>query len=196
MSIYKSASLLFFDKEKGYLICQEMRDNKLLYHPIGGKYESKDNNIGETSIREFVEETMIYKNEKFQNLLPKKHYRVHISPECQEEYVMKDSIEYMYEKVFESENIEYMDYVVNEKNNYVHRFYVVEMDGMEEEIRNIIKDMDKNYEKSGKIEKLEWDKKIGKSKKVDINVYSRLMVLFNNSLRKKEYIKEKVDKGI
>jgi hypothetical protein len=47
--IHKSASITFYSKKRGYLLCMEFRDNKLVYHPIGGKYEDKDKNIEKTA---------------------------------------------------------------------------------------------------------------------------------------------------
>lgn len=200
---YKSASLIFYNNEKNYLLCKEKRDNKLLYHPIGGKYETKDANIGETAIREFVEETMIYKIAEFQNLLPKNKYQVHISPERQMDYLIKDSIEYLYEKIFNEESIEYRDYIVNQYMNYVHRFYILCVDKMDEKIRNIIINLDKYYEemKCGKIEKLEWNNEFMEKDKLNVEEYSRLSIYLHiclykkkNKKSKKEYVKEKVDK--
>jgi ribosomal protein L4 len=51
--------MVFIDDKLGYLMCEEYRykEKKKLIHPIGGKVETFDNDILETAIREFIEET-------------------------------------------------------------------------------------------------------------------------------------------
>jgi hypothetical protein len=62
--LFSSASLTFYHKTLGYLICNEYRKTEQvnLYHVIGGKTEESDVDILYTAIREFVEETKIYIN--------------------------------------------------------------------------------------------------------------------------------------
>lgn len=63
-NLFSSASLTFYHKTLGYLICNEYRkrEEENLFHVIGGKTEESDIDTLYTAIREFVEETKIYIN--------------------------------------------------------------------------------------------------------------------------------------
>ncbi len=59
-----SASLTFFDKQKGFLIINENRyisrtsaERVALFNPIGGKLEEGDGSLLDCAVREFIEET-------------------------------------------------------------------------------------------------------------------------------------------
>ena len=109
--IYKSASLTFFDDELGYLMCEEFRykEKKNLIHPIGGKVETFDNELIDTAIREFIEETNL---EQYPYLYINKL----------DKNILITSIK----NVIKSK-IKYFDLCINKKLEYYHRYYLFEL---------------------------------------------------------------------
>ncbi len=173
---YKSASITFYCKNMGYLLCMEMRDNKLVYHPIGGKYENKDKCIEKTACREFIEETGILQNNDFMNLLKNKK---------------ENAIEYIYHILQNEEACIYYDFYVNKEKFYIHRYYVVDIDKLEDNIKNIIKNLDHFYIDTYKefknndeyILSLHWDKEMI-SNHLHKKNYSMLTIYLSNLLKK------------
>lgn len=110
--IHKSASITFYSKKLGYLLCKEIRDNKLVYHPIGGKYEEIDKSIEYTACREFIEETGILQNIEFINLLKNKE---------------ESAINILYNILKNDESSYYFDYYVNKEKEYLHRYYIIDI---------------------------------------------------------------------
>jgi 8-oxo-dGTP pyrophosphatase MutT (NUDIX family) len=111
---FKSASLIFKDKTRGYLMCNEKRKKKCLQvHPIGGKVEPIDKDILETAIREFIEETN-YEHNNLYNINGK---------------TKNELVDELYANLNGEKNIfKYIDVFVSKKFAYVHRFYVVKID--------------------------------------------------------------------
>ncbi len=77
--MFRSCSLIFYHPEKGYLLCEEYRKNKLCSHCIGGKCESYDKTLVDTACREFIEETSLTINsqEVYQSII--RHIDVNVS---------------------------------------------------------------------------------------------------------------------
>ena len=105
---FKSASLTFYDIEKGYLICEEYRhkEKKTLLHTIGGKVELDDRDIFYTGIREFIEETNL-----------ELHPIINITKLNKHNLTLK-----IYNII--EENSYYMDICVSKENNFYHRYYL------------------------------------------------------------------------
>lgn len=105
---YRSASLIFYDKQHGFLICDEYRyreKNKLL-HLLGGKYEKEDNNLFYTGIREFIEESDLLQHEYFNSLKLEK----------------KNLTELIYYAIVNYTS--YFDICINKENNLYHRYFI------------------------------------------------------------------------
>lgn len=113
--IYKSASLTFFDNEFGYLMCDEFRykEKKNLIHPIGGKVETFDNELVDTAIREFIEETNL---EQYPYLCINK--------------LSKDMLINSIKNMINSK-IKYFDLCINNHLEYYHRYYLFELSSLE-----------------------------------------------------------------
>jgi 8-oxo-dGTP pyrophosphatase MutT (NUDIX family) len=113
--IYKSASLTFFDNEFGYLMCDEFRykEKKNLIHPIGGKVETYDNELIDTAIREFIEETNL---EQYPYI-----------------YINKLNKDILIENIKNiiKHKIKYFDLCINGKLKYYHRYYRFELSSLE-----------------------------------------------------------------
>lgn len=121
---YSSASLTFYSKQKGFMMCNEYRyrEKKTLIHPIGGKTETYDNNILSTAVREFIEETDLLTHESINNSLS----------------MDKNSlIEYVYNLI--EPHCIYEDVCVNDAKNYHHRYYVFLIDKI---VKNTNVDLD------------------------------------------------------
>ncbi len=175
--IHKSASITFYSKKLGYLLCKEIRDNKLVYHPIGGKYEDKDEYIEFTAIREFIEETGILQNNEFKELLENND---------------TNSKDLLYNIIKNEEITIFYDFYVNKEKEYLHRYYVINIEKVDENLMKIIKNLDIFYENTFKeisnngeyIISLNWDKDILK-KNINKNNYSMLTIYLSNLLKKK-----------
>ncbi len=180
--IYKSASITFYSKTNGYLLCEEVRDNKLVYHPIGGKYEEFDKNIENTASREFIEETGILQNKDFIDFINKGDHFSNIK---------EKAIDYIYHILINNEITDYYDYYVNIEKEYIHKYYVIHIDKLEYDFKNIIKNMDSFYESTFKelrnndeyIVSLYWDKEIMKNN-LNRKRYSMLTIYLSNLLKK------------
>ena len=120
--IFKSASLTFYDKDLGYLLCEEFRykEKKNLIHTIGGKVETSDNNIFFTAIREFIEET----NLESHNFFNQKN--------LSKEELIKELVKMFENKVF------YRDLCINKEFNYYHRYYMINLNVEEIMCQDII----------------------------------------------------------
>jgi len=120
--IYKSASLIFFDNELGYLMCDEFRykEKKNLIHPIGGKVETFDNELVDTSIREFIEETNL---ELYPYLCINK--------------LSKDILIESIKNIIKSK-IKYFDLCINGKLEYYHRYYLFDLSSLEDTSAELI----------------------------------------------------------
>lgn len=122
--IFKSASLTFYSKDLGYLLCEEFRykEKKLLIHPIGGKVEDYDKDIFSTAIREFIEEVNL---ETHPILNIKKLNKTDLT----------DELSYFLEN-----KSYYIDLCINKENKYFHRYFLVLIDEIndEEKKKNII----------------------------------------------------------
>ncbi len=175
---HKSASITFYSKNRGYLLCMEFRDNKLVYHPIGGKYEEKDENIEKTACREFIEESGILKNDEFINLI-------------NNENLLENSINYLHNIL--KDNSTYYDYYVNKEKMYIHRYYVINIDTLDINIKNIIENLDIFYENTFKeiknndeyIISLNWNKELNKNNLNKKN-YSMLTIYLSNLIKNKK----------
>ena len=110
--IYKSASLTFYSKELGYLICEEFRykEKKILLHTIGGKVEYYDNDIFSTAIREFIEETNLEAHIIINDLSKNKNDLI---------LMLHDFLE---------KTSYFIDICVNKEYNYYHRYFMVLLD--------------------------------------------------------------------
>jgi 8-oxo-dGTP pyrophosphatase MutT (NUDIX family) len=113
--IFKSASLIFYSKELGYLFCEEFRykEKKILIHPIGGKVENYDIDIFSTAVREFIEEV----NLEFHPIINK------------ENNIKSKLITNISENLKKISS--YRDLCIHKKNKYFHRFYIVSIDNIE-----------------------------------------------------------------
>jgi len=114
--IYKSASLTFYDKNLGYLICEEFRhkEKKILSHTIGGKVENYDRNIFSTAIREFIEET---------NLLT--HPIINSSNKNKNDLIV------ILDDIVKNESY-CLDICVNKVQNYYHMYFIVLLEKIED----------------------------------------------------------------
>lgn len=170
--IHKSASITFYSKKLGYLLCKEIRDNKLVYHPIGGKYEEIDKSIEYTACREFIEETGILQNIEFINLLKNKK---------------ESAINILYNILKNDESSYYFDYYVNKEKAYLHRYYIIDINKIDKEIMNIIKNMDIFYENTSEageeyITGLHWNKEIIQNS-IHRKNYSMLTIYLSNLIK-------------
>ncbi len=183
IGVYKSASITFYSKSLGYLLCQEVRDNKLVYHPIGGKYEERDQSIEYTASREFVEETGILKNIDFIHLLQNNNM-INNSLE-------KNGVDYIYNILINNDITHYYDYYVNIEKEYIHKYYLINVDKLNNDFMNIIKNMDSFYESTFReirnndeyIVSLYWDKGITKNN-LNKKSYSMLTIYLSNLIKK------------
>lgn len=109
--IFKSASLIFVNDFNEHLMCEEYRykEKKILTHPIGGKVETYDDDILETAIREFIEETNLEKYDY--KYVDKKD---------------KNALIKSIKKLIEKKN-KYFDFIVNKELRYFHRYYIVKL---------------------------------------------------------------------
>ncbi len=184
--IHKSASITFYSKKRGYLLCMEFRDNKLVYHPIGGKYEDKDENIEKTACREFIEESGILNNNEFINLINNETLI-----ENSNETLIENSINYIHNILKDKST--YYDYYVNKDKMYIHRYYVINIDTLDFKIKNIIETLDIFYENTFKeiknndeyIVSLNWNKELNKNNLNKKN-YSMLTIYLSNLLKNKK----------
>ncbi len=183
VGVYKSASITFYSKTLGYLLCKEVRDNKLVYHPIGGKYEERDESIEYTAAREFIEETGILKNVDFIHLLETNNKINSIDIE-------KCAIDFIYNLIVNNNITHYYDFYVNVNKEYIHKYYLINMDKLNENLMKIIKNMDIFYDDTFKestnnneyIVSLFWDKGITKSNLNKKN-YSMLTIYLSNLIK-------------
>jgi hypothetical protein len=112
--IFKSASLTFYSKELGYLLCEEFRykEKKILIHPIGGKVENYDKDIFSTAVREFIEEVNLEQHTIINS----------------EKNIKSKLVDNMCEKL---ENISYyIDLCINKEKKYFHRYFLVLIDNI------------------------------------------------------------------
>lgn len=176
---FKSASITFYCKGFGFLLCKEMRDNKLVLHPIGGKYEEEDEIIEKTASREFIEETGILECDEFISLLEKDDNKS----------IKTRGVDLIYNLLNNKELTTYYDYYVNKDKKYLHRYYLVNVDLMEINIRNVIKKLKSFYKKKYSenmneyIYSLQWNTEIIKSNNLDRKKYSALTLYLGTYLK-------------
>jgi 8-oxo-dGTP pyrophosphatase MutT (NUDIX family) len=145
--IFKSASLTFYDKNLGYLLCDEFRykEKKTLVHTVGGKVEPFDKNIFETAIREFIEETSLEAHNFFN-----------------EKNLVKEELIKEIVGMFKKKEI-YKDLCINKESKYYHRYYLIILNeqSMSPEIINSIYELPEFFNGRFKteIESLRWVKK-------------------------------------
>ena len=168
LNIFKSASLIFKDKIKGYLMCNEKRYKKSLQvHPIGGKIEPIDRDILETAIREFIEETN-YEHNDLYNINKK---------------TKNELIDELYNHLNQEKNIfKYIDVFVSKKFNYIHRFYVVKIEKIKsKELINILDNFLDNHKEgpNKEIESLCW---------IDIKTTCKKQIKSSNIINSNELI--------
>ncbi len=183
VGVYKSASITFYSKTYGYLLCKEVRDNKLVYHPIGGKYEERDQSIEYTAAREFIEETGILKNRDFIHLLEQNN-------ELNNNDLEKCGINFIYNIILNNNITHYYDFYVNVNKEYIHKYYLINMDKLSENLMKIIKNMDIFYHDTFKestnndeyIIGLNWNKEIIKNNLNKKN-YSMLTIYLSNLIK-------------
>ena len=183
--IYKSASITFRrstpDAHPQYLLCHEIRNGALVFHPIGGKVEPTDRDILETACREFVEETRLLSIPKFQELFP-------------EAATSKSAtIQWLYLALSQTPSApDYYDYPVSKEKNYYHRFYVIDLNhvpssSIKEFLHNIgafYKTIDASATRekdAGKISELVWDSWIA-SPRLKRSKYSALSLFLASFL--------------
>lgn len=166
--IFKSASLIFYSKELGYLFCEELRykEKKILIHPIGGKVENFDKDIFSTSIREFIEEVNLESHpilniDKFdKNVLTDNLYRILLNISC------------------------YIDLCINKENKYFHRYFLVLTDNIKDiELKKNIIDLPNYFNGNYKTEinYVYWYDLLSEKKKTITNL-SWLTKMFLNFL--------------
>lgn len=191
--IFKSASITFRrslpDLHPQYLLCREIRNGALVFHPIGGKVETTDRDILETACREFVEETRLLSIPKFQELFP-------------EAATSKSAtVQWLYQALFQTQAqtqdpSNYYDYPVSKEKNYYHRFYIIDLNhipssSIKEFLHNIgafykTIDPETTREKdSGKISELVWDSWIA-SPRLKRSKYSALSLFLASFLQTKK----------
>ncbi len=180
--IFKSASITFFSKNRGFLLCKEHRDHHLVFHPIGGKYEKYDQNIEKTAAREFVEETGIIKNKDYKKYIQNRHLNNdNIDYE-------KEMIHILYDLLYK-DCTHYFDYYVNKERNYVHRYYLMNIDMIEDELKFIFEKIDIFYSKTYSVKKneyidsLRWNKDIIQNKHLSKKNYSMLTIYLSSLLK-------------
>jgi hypothetical protein len=196
--IFKSASLTFFSKNRGFLLCKEHRDHRLVFHPIGGKYEKVDQNIEKTAAREFVEETGIIKNEDYKKYIQNKLNADFLScPErdFQNRNINHENINYQEEMInilynlLDQECTYYFDYYVNKERYYVHRYYLMNIDMIEDQLKVIFEKIDEFYnqiysvKKNEYIDSLVWNKDIIQNKHLNKRNYSMLTIYLSSLLK-------------
>lgn len=205
IGIYKSASITFYSKSKGYLLCKEFRDNKLVFHPIGGKYEDRDGSIEYTACREFIEESGILKNNDFLTLLSNytssdeniiTYNRSLFNKEEQK------AIEFIYDILTNDKITNYYDFYVNIDKEYIHKYYLINIDNLccniedhcIEKFKKIIENIDIFYEDTFKeiknnneyIQELNWNKKLTKEN-LNKKKYSMLTIYLRSLLKSYKY---------
>lgn len=195
IGVYKSASITFYSKTLGYLLCQEIRDNKIVYHPIGGKYETHDQSIEYTACREFIEESGILKNNEFINLLSNyissndsiiSYNRTFFNE------IEQKAIDFIYDILANDKITNYYDFYVNVDKEYIHKYYLVNIDDCEEKFKNIIYNIDQFYHDTFNeiqnndeyIISLHWNKELTKAY-LNKKSYSMLTIYLSNLLKKK-----------
>jgi hypothetical protein len=196
MVIYKSASLTWIGREPHVLrllLCREYRKNKLLYHPIGGKYEEYDTNISITAIREFLEESNILQNHDFKTYIQEKYPDDDFSNTKalkgakKVDPLYQSTMTYFLQHILPKTYV--YDYYVNQERQYIHRYYLIEMENVEEWLQKILYVAPTWYQKSSNesIEELVWNRGLRSTKKTHTQL-SFYLFLF---LQKKEKEKEK-----
>ena len=193
IGIYKSASITFYSKKYGYLLCQEFRDNKLVFHPIGGKYEERDESIEYTACREFIEESGILKNNEFIELLSKYTSSIQNIYSYNRTFFNKieqKAIDFIYDILINDKITNYYDFYVNPNKEYIHKYYMINIDKCEEKFKKIIENIDSFYFNTFKeirnndeyIIGLHWNKELTKTflNKKD---YSMLTIYLSNLLK-------------
>ncbi len=201
--IYKSASITFRrsppDTYPQYLLCREIRNGHLVFHPIGGKVEPTDRDILETACREFVEETRLLSIPKFQELFPE--YAISKSAAIQWLYQAITTCDQSARCAAEAPRLTqepapaYYDYPVSKEKNYYHRFYIIDLDlvnhlpSIKEFLHNIgefYKTIDPELAKekdAGKISELVWDSWIA-SPRLKRSKYSALSLFLASLIHK------------
>lgn len=193
IGVYKSASITFYSKTHGYLLCQEIRDNKLVYHPIGGKYETRDESIEYTACREFIEESGILKNNEFINLLSNytssNNNVVSYNRTFFNETEQK-GIDFLYDILANDKITNYYDFYVNVDKEYIHKYYLINVDKCDKIFKNIIYNIDQFYHNTFNeirnndeyIIGLHWNKELTKAHLNKKN-YSMLTIYLSNLLK-------------
>lgn len=193
IGIYKSASITFYSKKYGYLLCQEFRDNKLVYHPIGGKYEDRDKSIEYTACREFIEESGILKNNEFMNLLSN-YISLDNNILCYNKSLFNEieqkAIDFIYNILTNDKITNYYDFYVNVNKEYIHKYYLINIDYCDNQFKKIIENINTFYEDTFKengnnneyIIGLYWDKEIMKAHFNKKN-YSMLTIYLSNLIK-------------
>jgi hypothetical protein len=183
--IFKSASLTFFSKKHGFLLCKEERDHRLVIHPIGGKYEKCDENIEMTAAREFVEETGIMKNADYIDYIRKKSEKSENNEIIDYTKEMKNVLY----NLLEQDCTHYFDYYVNKERYFVHRYYLINIDHLEDELKSIFEKIDTFYnitydiKKNEYIDSLVWNKDIIQNKRLNKKDYSMLTIYLSYLLK-------------
>lgn len=193
IGVYKSASITFYSKTYGYLLCQEIRDNKLVFHPIGGKYEDRDQSIEYTACREFIEESGILKNNEFVTLLS--NYTLSNKNIISYDRTFfneteQKAIDFIYNILANNKITHYYDFYVNIDKEYIHKYYLINIDKCEEKFKNIINIIDQFYHDTFNeirnndeyIIGLNWNKELTKTHLNKKN-YSMLTIYLNNLLK-------------
>jgi hypothetical protein len=138
---FRSASLVFFSEQIGFLLCREKRSaSTTCLHPIGGKIEHYDQNIIFTAIREFIEETPICLSQGYLNFLGKRE-----SLESYLFYTLSDP-----DKTFSE------DVCVSRESQLYHKFYIVNLSDLDLEFQEIILSLHEIPFQHESIERLEW----------------------------------------
>ncbi len=132
---FASASLTFTHVKLGQLHCEEYRwglryeDGKNVFHLIGGKVEPEDKDILYTGIREFVEETNIFMDNKL---------------------VLNGNISELSNHIYNQlyNKVKYYDILVNPRNNLYHRCFVFNINKLSDiELRGKIMGLPRFYKK-------------------------------------------------
>ena len=169
---YNSASLTFIDDELGYLMCEEFRykEKKNLIHPIGGRVETFDNELIDTGIREFIEET---------NLLQYPYLYINKL----DKNILINSI-----KNIIKSKIDYIDLCINKDLEYYHRYYIYNLSFLSDttqeinEFKKSIKELPIFFNGNYKTEvnNLQW---LNNSNNLDVN-NSHLTKMFLKNINK------------
>jgi len=154
--VYASASLTFFQSERGYLMCNENRSRRKngpkdtpMVNTIGGKVEPGDETILDTAIREFEEETGI--------------------------------VIHNYKDTTLFDTIKCFDYCCSKQKQLYHRFYIVSVDP---DIMPEISDAPelKHLSKDKNINCLQWVRSLDQ---ID-SEYTHLVKVFFNELQTRQ----------